>query len=58
MSICTFPVSDQNTARHMVTEFWKCLFNATVYMEFRVCFTFAKYEKDRLSLCETTKCVY
>ena len=29
----------------MVYEFWKCLFNATVYMEFRVCFTFVKYEK-------------
>ena len=29
----------------MVNEFWKCLFNATVYMEFQVCFTFAKYEK-------------
>ena len=28
----------------MVSEFWKRLFNATVYMEFRVCFTIAKYE--------------
>ena len=45
MSICTFPMYDQNTARQMVSEFWKCLFNATVYMEFRVCFTFVKYEK-------------
>ena len=45
MSIFTFPVKNQNTARHMVNEFWKCLFNATVYMEFQVCFTFAKYEK-------------
>ena len=26
----------------------------TVYMEFRVCFTFAKYENETLSLCETT----
>ena len=23
-------------------------------MEFKVCFTFAKYENDMLSLCETT----
>ena len=44
---------NQNTARHMVNEFLKCLFNATVYMEFQVCFSFAKYEKDRLSFCET-----
>ena len=29
----------------MLNEFWKCLSNATDYMEFRVCFTFAKYEK-------------
>ena len=35
-------------------EFWKRLFNATVYMKFRVCFTLAKYENDMLSLCETT----
>ena len=58
MSNCTFHVLDQNTARHMVNKFLKCLFNATVYMEFQVCFSFAKYEKDRLSLCETTKCGY
>ena len=37
----------------MVKGFWKHLFNATVYMEFRVCFTIAKYENDLLSLCET-----
>ena len=49
---------DQNTARDMVNKFLKCLFNATVYMEFQLCFSFAKYEKDRLSLCETTKCGY
>ena len=30
---------DQNTARHMVNKFLKCLFNATVYMEFQVCFS-------------------
>ena len=29
----------------MVNECLKCLFNATVYMEFQVCFSFAKYEK-------------
>ena len=38
----------------MVNEFWKRLFNATVCMEFQVCFTFAKYENDMLLLCETT----
>ena len=54
MSICTFPVLEQNTSRRMVNEFWKRLFNTTVYIEFRVCFTLAKYENDMLSLCETT----
>ena len=29
-------------------------FNATVCMEFQARFTFAKYEHDILSLCETT----
>ena len=37
----------------MVSEVCKRLFNATVYMEFQVCFTIAKYENDMLSLCET-----
>ena len=45
MNICTFRVLDQNTARQTVNKFWKCLFIATVYIEFRVCFTIAKYEK-------------
>ena len=54
MSICTFPVQAQNSPRGMVNELQKQLFNATVYMEFRVCFTFAKYENDRLSLSEKT----
>ena len=38
----------------MVNEFWKFLLNATVYMEFRVCFAIAKYENDMLLLCKTT----
>ena len=38
----------------MVNEVWKRKFYATVCMEFQVCFTFAKYENDMLSLCETT----
>ena len=29
-------------------------FNATVYMTFLVCFAIVKYEKDMVSLCETT----
>ena len=35
---------------------WFCrrLFNDTVYMEFRVCFTIAKYENDIFSLCESS----
>ena len=37
----------------MVSEYWKCVFNSTVYMEFRVWFTIAKYENDMVSLCET-----
>ena len=31
----------------------KRLFNATVHMELRVCFTIAKYEIDMVPLCET-----
>ena len=37
----------------MVNEYWKRLLNAIVYVEFRVCSTFAKYENDMLSLGET-----
>ena len=56
MSICTFPVLERNLYLPCVgTKSSKAngkhLFNATVYMEFSVCFTFVKYEKDRLSLC-------
>ena len=36
---------DQNTARHMVNKFLKCLFNATVYMEFQLCFSFGSMKK-------------
>ena len=36
----------------MVNGFWNRLFNAAVYMKFRVCFTFVKYENDMLPLCE------
>ena len=50
MSICTFPVQAQNSPRRMVNELRKRYINATV----RVCFTFAKFENDTLSLCETT----
>ena len=53
MSICTFPVMNQNTSRQMLNKFWKRLFNATVYKEFLICFTIAKYENVILSLCET-----
>ena len=38
----------------MVKELRKRYINATVYIKFRVFFTFAKYENDTLSLCETT----
>ena len=48
------PCVGQTPARQMVNEFCKRIFNATVDMEFWVCFTFAKYEKYRLSFCETT----
>ena len=54
MSVCTFPVYAQNTSRRKVNEFLKRKFNATVCMEFQVCFTFAKIENGILSLCETT----
>ena len=54
MIICTFLVLAQNSPRRMVNELRKRKFNATVHIKFRVCFTFAKYENDTLSLCETT----
>ena len=38
----------------MENEFLKRLFNTTVYMELRVCFTIAKYGNGMLSLCETS----
>ena len=47
MSICTFPVKAHNSPRQMVNELRKRKFNVTFYMEFRVCFTFAKYETIR-----------
>ena len=37
-----------------VNGFWRRLFNETVYTEFRVYFTTAKYENDMFSLCETS----
>ena len=37
-----------------VNGFWKCLFNGTVYVEFRVCFAMAMYENDMFLLCETS----
>ena len=37
----------------MENEYRKRLFNATVYMEFRLWFTIAKCENDMLELCET-----
>ena len=33
--------------------FFRHFFNDTVYMEFRVCFTTAKYENNVFSLCKT-----
>ena len=54
MSICNFPVQAQNLPRRLVNGLRKRLLNATVYIKFRVCFTFAKHENDTLSLCETT----
>ena len=54
MSICTFPEQAQNSPRRMLNELRKRKFNATVYIKFRVCLTFTKYENDTLSLCETT----
>ena len=38
----------------MVNGVWKRLFDATVYIKFRVWFTFVKYENYMFSLCETT----
>ena len=54
MCICTLLVKVHNSPRQMVNEFWKRLFNAIAYTEFRVCFTLVKCENDMLSLCETT----
>ena len=41
-----------------VNMFWRRLFNGTVYMEFRICFTIAKNENDILSLFETFSKIY
>ena len=38
----------------MVNKFLKRKFDATICMEFQVCFAFAKYENDMLLLCEVT----
>ena len=52
MSICaSVPYRYRNKT---VKVFWRRLFNDTVYMEFRVCFTIAKYENGIFSLCETS----
>ena len=45
---------EQNTSRRTVNGFWKCLFNGTVYVEFRICFAMAMYENDMFWLCETS----
>ena len=54
MSIFAFHVYEQYTSRRTVNGFWKCLFNGTVYVEFRVCFAMAKYENDMFLLIETS----
>ena len=45
---------EQSTSRRTVNGFWKCLFNGTVLVEFRVCFAMAEYENDMFLLCETS----
>ena len=47
LSIC------RNTSRRTVNGFWKYLYNGTVYVDFRVCFAMAMYEKDMFLLFET-----
>ena len=42
------------TSMQSVKGLRKPLFNDTVYAEFQVCFTIAKYEKDIFSLCKTS----
>ena len=54
MSIFVFHMWEQNTSRRTVNGFWKCLFNGTVFVEFRVCFAMAEYENDMFLLCETS----
>ena len=54
MSIFVFHMLEQNTSRRTVNGFWKCLFNGTVFVEFRVCFAMAMYENDMFLLCETS----
>ena len=50
MSICNFPLYPQNISKQMVDE----LIQRYCLRGIRACFTFAKYENDTLSLCETT----
>ena len=58
MSIFVFHVWEQKT-RRTVNGFWKCLFNGTVFVEFRVCFAMAEYENDMFLLCNTSDaCIF
>ena len=52
MSIYAFHV--QNRSSRTVNGVLKCLFNGTVYVEFRVCFAMAMYENAMFLLCETS----
>ena len=45
---------EQKHQCNSVNGFWRRSFNGTVYMEFRVYFTTAKYENDVCLLCETS----
>ena len=53
MNFCTFPLYPQNISKRMVNEFFEALIQRLCLHGIRLCFTFAKYENDTLSLCET-----
>ena len=46
LSTFAFHVKEKNTSRRAGNRFWKRLINGIVYMEFRICFTIAKYENN------------
>ena len=52
--ICAYHEQEKENSNAIGKRVLMCLFNDTVYMEFRVYFTIAKYENDIFSLYKTS----